>query len=303
MANETSFPRLRAWLDQSCSRDQPRLWRLVYSPTYNFLFLRIAGKTGGTTVEFSYLVPALCRLLDHRNVTRTEGLFGGARVKQGCVEHLQSQGHLFRHGDSTQRSFAQLKLERTVLFTLVRDPCARAVSSYTYCVDAERGAKNYTFAQYIREPLGMRVFGRTPIRRTDFHFLPQAALFAKHRPCGDIHIVQTERLNAQMQAIVERINAARDHRLPSLPPFPQEAASNHNSLSSATVPSGACSCPGSSPCANALWRSPFREDVELLEYPSCSHAGLRRRRLQAAATGGRALGKARGVHLLYSPVG
>lgn len=261
----SSVPNLRKWLDGQCKREEKRRWPSIYSPTYNFYFARTAGKTGGTTVEYGYLIPKLCKLFDKRDVHEEEELFGGAKVKAGCIEHLEEMGHLLRKGPKESHSFGEFARNKTVMFTVVRNPCRRATSSYAYCL-SEKMRKKVHFGDFLRHPLHMKRFCSTPVRRTPFHYMPQTYLLRRQPLCGDTHIVRTEELNEDMQEVIDRINQQRRPGLPALPPFPKSRHTNegeHASFRSYT-------CPGFASCLQALRNSTFRLDMKLLDYETCS---------------------------------
>lgn len=267
----TNMPKLRSWLNGRCCRDKVKDWGVstMYSPTYNFLFIRNAGKTGGTTVA-NWVLTSLCSLLDARAVNGTDHLFGGAIVKKGCIEHLMKQGHLVTRGHKTKQSFEELVGNMTVIFSVIRNPCDRASSSYYYCI-GEDHRENYTFADFINNPLRSQHLSKSKVRRTLFHYMPQTEqALSENRPCGDgVHLVRLESLSEGMQEVIQHINRQLRPGIPPLPPFPTHAHSNVNKHKTIEMEK----CPGYTSCKANMWYSPFRQDMHLLDYETCGADG------------------------------
>ena len=118
-------------------------FRGCVSRVFNFTYLRVVGKTAGTFVEKTYLIPQLCKLLESSGTVRLSKqktkLFGGSVVPKDCERQLLKLGWLDCH---IQGNLTEVYIGH--VFTVIRNPYARAVSIYKYIV--ERSGKNTSFA-------------------------------------------------------------------------------------------------------------------------------------------------------------
>ena len=73
-------------------------FRGCVSRVFNFTYLRVVGKTAGTFVQKTYLIPQLCKLLESSGTVRLSKqktkLFGGSVVPKDCERQLLKLGWL-----------------------------------------------------------------------------------------------------------------------------------------------------------------------------------------------------------------
>ena len=111
------------------------------SQLYRFVYVRQAGKLGGTTVQKSFLLPTLCAAHINSTSKKSIHLFGGAEVPYGCEEYLRRFGLL----DCTCKESSQLP--KDISFLVVRHPFARFISIYKYVL--EEWSRRHNNHEYI----------------------------------------------------------------------------------------------------------------------------------------------------------
>ena len=200
------------------------------SKRYNFVYVRQAGKLGGTTVEKSYLLPTICAANFHSPPSnKTSRLFGGARVPEGCEKYLQVSGLL-----DCKCNERIHEIPPKISFLVVRHPFARFISIHKYVLEAG-GGTNFTgmsaflktYAHGERGMVGRDKFGRL---WTGIDLFYGHSAGSSHWAQQMIHVLpvcrylpNTSLIPAEfnilqnLQPVVRRINVEKTASLPALP--------------------------------------------------------------------------------------
>jgi hypothetical protein len=209
------------------------------SERYNFSYHPNVGKVGSTSVKL-FLYKVLCLLYTNTSANidfSAASPFAYSPWKTTlCGEKLQDL-RLLSPRPSERSPPARID------FTVVRDPFARAVSTYQYVVEKyasqpkhwrQQGPQNQSFCDYYspanfqimfnKATLGAFFFGRFGAdSRSSHHWEPQSPGLAKL--CEDMKdslaVLQLEALTPQLGAIVQEINTGMQG---SLPPLPQPSS-------------------------------------------------------------------------------
>ena len=195
------------------------------SDAYRFIFVR-TPKAGSTTVFSAFLRPAVCpppppSAGDAGVVTASRDNAGGRyRFSASCTPEL------FSPLDSDCLPCSDIprwKWLHYFVFSTVREPFSRAVSSYFFCAGANSTA---TFAEFCVNPDALRQCAwlapqpqpaATPL--PNGHWVAQAAGICHAQGCVVDFVVRADRFAQDMDSVVASINANRRAAVPPLPLF------------------------------------------------------------------------------------
>lgn len=147
--------------------------------------------------------------------------------------------------DRKLRIISEAKRKGIPCFTVVRDPWARAVSSWQWCMKT-KGLAPCTFEEFLRMPLE----GMTSQQR--FHTLPQWRHVVDEQGSIDYldHVGRLERLAETGEWLADTLGLPRPRELPHLKRSGGEDWRQHYT-----------------PAARELVAETFRRDFELFGYP------------------------------------
>lgn len=151
-------------LNSSSSAPPTSMRHVQASDPLRLLVLRPAGKVGGTAVVRAHIEPSLCAsFYSPQPEERSSVLFGGERVPSGCLPWLSSHGVWYR--PPRHMNFKQ-HFENYTVVALLRDPRARALSTYNYCVGTDRpgfvtsaARRMFSFKHFLKDPAFMARYG------------------------------------------------------------------------------------------------------------------------------------------------
>jgi hypothetical protein len=149
------------------------------------------------------------------------------------------------------------------VFSAVRNPISRALSSYLYCGKQSSGMP---FNEWCRNPYaGGGTCGVQDM--ADMHLAAQSPwLCNRMGSCIVDYVAHVENINAEMDIIVSQINRGRQSAsMPALPPFSSSVLLNARNAVSSVEAQQMLDADENKHCANDL-RTWFKEDLDILGY-------------------------------------
>lgn len=222
------------------------------SDAYRFIYVKVA-KTASSTILVGYLRPTLCPV--EKGAPPMAGFFKEkhARYNSNCsaTRFLPLESDCF-----PCIHIPRWKWLHYFVFTSVRNPIDRAISSYLYC----KGEA--PFSKWCVNPdVGPGGFCREG-PGPNIHWGHQYPyMCTSGGQCIVDFVLRMENLEEDLNLITASINAVRDKHEPPLPPFVQALSLNHKGTDRSIL-----QLPGNSHCKRALqlW---YEEDFTLLGYP------------------------------------
>jgi len=241
----------------------PQCTPFVASEAYRFLWLRNVGKNGGTAIDGGYFLQLFCSLFvpQVRLVSVYPSLI---KMPRGCSQYLENEMIYYKPGYSHSMGefFRDFTRKKYFVFTMVRDPYERAVSSYYYTLyEKMRLNSNVTipdFGDWMRAPFG-------PLN--PLHWSSQLACLRNSSFYDKIEFVGiTGEIERDMNIIIDKINQNRDPKYPALSPY-TVPESNSNVHPHPSVCSFDC---GNMTCVELVQKM-YPLDTSLLPFqpPSC----------------------------------
>jgi hypothetical protein len=237
------------------------------SDAYRFIYIKLAKAASSTTLA-GFLRPNICPPQDKAD----EAYSNAVPFSRKCAAHA------FQPTDSDCfpcHNIPRWKWLHYFVFTIIRHPLSRALSSYTYCRKKEAGIP---FSEWCVNPdRGGGICGPPDV--PNIHWSPQSTNFCTVPPHGTgtascivDFVGRVEDYIADMDTIVRSINAGREPDRPPLPHFsisPKNLNRQNNEISK----EGSWAIPGSSilqlsgneHCQAAL-ESWYFNDMRLLGY-------------------------------------
>lgn len=187
----------------------------AFSDAYRFIYMKHA-KNAGSSVLPAFLRPSICPVGDGEPRTVPLGYdTPETRFGANCTaQHIAPlDSDCFPCHD-----IERWKWMSYYVFSVVRHPLTRAVSSYTYC---RKQAAGVPFGQWCVNPdAGGGICGADSPGRPNAHWAPQTpAMCTRDGRCIVDFIARSEHLDRDMDAVVASINALRNASYPPLPPF------------------------------------------------------------------------------------
>lgn len=236
------------------------------SDTYAFIYIKLA-KSASSTVLVSFLRPAICPLRAGEEPAIAHYYTNDTAFSPACTARQ------FEPTDSDCmhcHTIPRWKWLHYFVFTVVRNPIMRALSSYHYCKKPEAGVP---FSQWCVNPFAGGGVCGSMAGEPDVHLAAQTPWFCGSRGgCIVDYVAHVESLSGDMDAVVTQINKGRTPGVPEMPLFTatSHAINVRNTLREAEV--SLFAHPDNQHCMEALhlW---YASDVELLGYPLNSTIG------------------------------
>lgn len=201
----------------------PRARQVTISDKYRFVYIKLP-KTAGTTVHYGYFHSVLCPLRPgDRKVKHYFNKARAAPIRENCSDEIlfpSLDRGIMPPGIS---SVPGEKLIHYFVFTIVRNPWARAVSAYEYCTLQSLG----TFKQFAKRPHTFGpscTFNKTKINKPSYpnyhwHPLVPEICDSSGTNCLVDYVVDLDNLHPMMDEVISIINDRRNKTLPPLPRF------------------------------------------------------------------------------------
>lgn len=235
----------------------------AFSDAYRFIYVRIP-KSASTTLLSGFLRPAVCP--PDESGFREPGYMPHNRYSANCTPDKFVP--TWEPGGFTDcapcASIPRWKWLRYFVFTAVRDPLTRAVSSWAFC----KNASGATFAEFCINPdKGVWCSGKGPHLNDapDVHWMAQTANFCGVRGCIVDFVARAETLAADLDVVVESINSHRLLEYPPLPLFSAMKVRREHGRKTNVSAQDLYSLPENSHCKSAV-KSWYAEDFEILRY-------------------------------------
>lgn len=246
--------------------NMPRARQVTISDKYRFVYLKLP-KTAGTTVHYGYFHSVLCPM--RPGDKKVKHYFDKAReapIRANCSDDI-----LFPSLDKgvMPPGISQVRGEKLIhyfVFTIVRNPWARAVSAYEYCTLDMLGS----FREFARRP---QTFGPScTLDKVDknkptypnYHWHPLVPELCdpSGTNCLVDYVVDLDNLNPMMDEVISIINDRRDKSLPPLPKFSDVALDLNRNKNQDKYARYYKECPE---CVDWI-REFYEEDITMLGY-------------------------------------
>lgn len=230
---------------------------------YRFIYVKIA-KNAGSTIGPAFLRPTICKLKPGEQGKKT---VWDLPFSESCADYefVPTDSDLFMC-----HRIPRDKWLSYYVFTSVRDPVIRALSSYTYCGKQKQGV---SVGDFCRNPnLGVGCHNpNAAVNGPNVHWVAQSGSLCdvERGKCIMEYAVRVESLAEDMDVVMKSINANRNQSYPALPLYSQRNITFNRQGLEKKNPKKRDSILQelmSEPCATNLmgWYGP---DFELFGYP------------------------------------